>query len=574
MGVSGTCAGRYQEGYPGSYGIVESWGASTIAPEDGFQVSTYVEPHLFSAGHLQVLLSTLDVEKRTGLAILLDDEGKVEILLGNGEAIETVATNIQLRLRRWAKIELSLNGKDVAINVSHINVLLEKAPPPSSISHSMSKPAVLNTSSPLLFAAGSFVDQETSSPRPASLFNGRLDSPTIKLTGKNARTLASYDFSVGISTDAIFDSSPANRHGKLIGAPTRAIKGWNWDGSEPDWTKAKSGYGAIHFHEDDLDDAGWSTDFTITIPSSAVSGAYAVEVIDTDSASRDAITFFVRPSCEPAAAASSGPTKPKHRAAIILSTFTYLAYANEHMYDESKPTHMEVSGGVRVLEDENWRRMARRGDLGLSLYDAHRDLSGNVFSTAKRPILNVRPGYVHWGIHRPREFSADLLMIGYLEEKLGKGGYDVVTDHDLHLRGVAAIERYDVVLSGCHPEYPSLESLNAYTAFAAMGGSIMYLGGNGYYVSLPAILLPGNPPATNRATSVDVRHRPRAPAPHRGPPRGSGLPLLLTPRRRAHPLPQRGTGRALARPRPHPKLPLRDRQLRVRHQPRGAVPDH
>jgi hypothetical protein len=444
-------------------------------------VSTYVEPHLFSAGHLQVLLSTLDVQKKSGFAILLNDEGKVEVLLGNGEAVETFTTDVQLRLRRWAKIELRLNEKDVDIKVDHVNVLLEKAPASSSVSRSLSSPAVLNTPSPLVLAAGFFKDQNTSSSRPTSFFNGRLDSPTIKLTGKHARTLASYDFSIGISTDQIFDASPANRHGRLVHAPTRAIKGWNWDGSEPDWTKAKSGYGAIHFHEDDLDDAGWETDFAITIPEDAVSGAYAVEVIDTDSESQDAITFFVRPSQKPVAEVSGA--KPQHRAAMILSTFTYLAYANEHMYDESKPTHMEVSGGVQVLEDENWRRMARRGDLGLSLYDAHRDLSGNVFSTAKRPILNVRPGYVHWGIHRPREFSADLLMIGYLEEKLGKGGYDVVTDHDLHLKGVAAIEQYDVVLSGCHPEYPSLESLNAYTAFAAMGGSIMYLGGNGYYVS-------------------------------------------------------------------------------------------
>lgn len=480
VGVSGTSPGRYQEGYPGSYGIVESWGASTVLPEDGFEVSTYVEPHLFSAGHLQVLLSTLDVQQKSGFAILLNDEGKVEVLLGNGETVEKVTMDAPLRLRRWAKIELRLDGKNLTIKINHINVLLEKAPSPSSISQSLSRPAVLNTPSPLLFAAGFFEDQNTSSSRPKSFFNGRLDSPTIKIIGHNARTLASYDFSIGISTDQIFDASPANRHGHLVGAPTRAIKGWNWDGSEPDWTKAKSGYGAIHFHEDDLDDAGWETDFAITIPENAISGAYAVEVVDLDSSSQDAITFFVRPSTKPVTEVSA---KPKRRAAIILSTFTYLAYANEHMYDESKPTHMEVSGGVKVLEDENWRRMSRRGDLGLSLYDAHRDLSGNVFSTAKRPILNVRPGYVHWGIHRPREFSADLLMIGYLEEKLGKGGYDVVTDHDLHLKGVAAIEQYDVVLSGCHPEYPSLESLNAYTAFAAMGGSIMYLGGNGYYVS-------------------------------------------------------------------------------------------
>ena len=78
--------------------------------------------------------------------------------------------------------------------------------------------------------------------------------------------------------DSIIDISGNNRHGVLVNAPTRAVKGHDWDGSQPDWTKATYGYGAIHFHEDDLDDAGWSTNFSITIPSTARSGAYAIEL--------------------------------------------------------------------------------------------------------------------------------------------------------------------------------------------------------------------------------------------------------------------------------------------------------
>lgn len=573
MGVKGTSPGRYQEGHPGSYGIVSSWGASTVLPNDGLEVSTYVEPHLHSAGHLQVLVSTLDVEKKSGFAILLDDESKVEVLVGNGKTVERIETDVGLRLRRWAKIEVKLLGKDVEIKINHINVFLEKAPSPSSISKSLSRSAVLNQQSPLLFAAGFFKDQTNLSTRPTSFFNGRLDSPTLKVIGKSARTLASYDFSIEIPTDQIFDASPANRHGVLVNAPTRAIKGWNWDSSEPDWTKAKQGYGAIHFHEDDLDDAGWETCFSITIPEDALSGAYAVEVTDVESSSLDAITFFVRPSIKPVVEASS---KPKARAAIILSTFTYLAYANEHMYDESKPTHMEVAGGVHVLEDENWRRMARRGDLGLSMYDAHRDLSGSTFSTAKRPILNVRPGYVHWGIHRPREFSADLLMIGFLEEKLGRGGYDVLTDHDLHLKGVAAIEKYDVVMTGCHPEYPSLESLNAYASFAAMGGSIMYLGGNGFYVSLPATFsqIWMSPLGTDNFNIVDICHRSRTPSSSGSPQRRPRMQIILPASRRAHPLSQRRARRSVARPGPHSKLAVRNRQLCLRNQSRCAIQDY
>jgi hypothetical protein len=117
--------------------------------------------------------------------------------------------------------------------------------------------------------------------------------------------------------------------------------------------------------------------------------------------------------------------------------------------------------------------------LGLSVYDVHKDGSGCTFSTSRRPILNIRPGYVHWTLNRPREFSADLLMIGFLERS--KIPYDIITDHCLHIKGNAATSQYSTLITGCHPEYPSLQTLDAYTDFAKSGGNIMFLGGNGFY---------------------------------------------------------------------------------------------
>jgi hypothetical protein len=122
--------------------------------------------------------------------------------------------------------------------------------------------------------------------------------------------------------------------------------------------------------------------------------------------------------------------------------------------------------------------MQRPSGLGLSLYDVHRDGSGTVYSTSKRPILDVRPGYVHWAFQRPREFSADLLMIGFLEKHFG-AGYDILTDHDMHANGVAALAGHNTVITGSHLEYHSTQTLNAWTHFAQRGGNIMYLGGNG-----------------------------------------------------------------------------------------------
>ena len=72
-------------------------------------------------------------------------------------------------------------------------------------------------------------------------------------------------------------------------------------------------------------------------------------------------------------------------------------------------------------------------------------------------------------------------MIGLLEETLDGGGYDVLTDHDLNQDGTTSPERYRVIVTGSHPEYPYLGVLNAYIVFSRNGGLFMYLGGNGFH---------------------------------------------------------------------------------------------
>ena len=131
------------------------------------------------------------------------------------------------------------------------------------------------------------------------------------------------------------------------------------------------------------------------------------------------------------------------------------------------------------MPDEHAEKTVRRNDLGLSTYDIHNDRSGVIYSTAKRPILNMRPDYISWNFHRPRGLSADLLMLEFME----KGGipYDVVCDHDLHTFGKAGISRYGTIITGSHPEYHTVESLKAYADFIKAGGNVMYLGGNGFY---------------------------------------------------------------------------------------------
>ncbi|UKZ50503.1 hypothetical protein TrVGV298_004766 [Trichoderma virens] len=65
-------------------------------------------------------------------------------------------------------------------------------------------------------------------------FNGRIDSLTLKTCGQQPLAFAKYDFSLEMSSDRILDISGRGQHGVLIKAPTRAVKGYDLDGSECD----------------------------------------------------------------------------------------------------------------------------------------------------------------------------------------------------------------------------------------------------------------------------------------------------------------------------------------------------
>ncbi len=115
----------------------------------------------------------------------------------------------------------------------------------------------------------------------------------------------------------------------------------------------------------------------------------------------------------------------------------------------------------------------------LSLYDLHPDGTGCCLSSWRRPVLNMRPGYHLPLIRGPHQFSADLELLHWLEQRQIE--VDVLTDDDLHTRGAAALSPYRVVLTGSHPEYYSTQMLDGLDGYLAAGGRLMYLGGNGFY---------------------------------------------------------------------------------------------
>jgi N,N-dimethylformamidase len=240
------------------------------------------------------------------------------------------------------------------------------------------------------------------------------------------------------------------------------MTGWNWRGIEERFVHAPQEFGAIHFHEDDLEDCGWETDIAWTVPEALRSGVYALRLRQGES--EDRIPFFVLPPRGQATA----------KTLLLIPTASYLAYANEHFNDQGYA--QALYGRTAVIgELDLWSQQHR--EFGASTYDSHRDGSGVHYSSWLRPIVNLRPqSRMAAG---PWQFPADLHLVAWLETQGFE--YDVATDRELQDEGAAVLSRYKVVMTGSHPEYYSAEMLDAWEQYLGAGGRGMYLGGNGFY---------------------------------------------------------------------------------------------
>jgi N,N-dimethylformamidase len=313
------------------------------------------------------------------------------------------------------------------------------------------------STAPLLF--GALGATEPGSPPHWAHFNGKLAAPVLlgmavdadqvralqkgKLTREHAPVLGRWDFSRDVTTASVVDTSPSRMNGRAVNAPARAVTGPTWDGYPAQlYESAPQAYDAIHLHDDDLADAGWAPSVELSVPSSARSGVYAVEV------SRQQETlylpFIVRT-----------PVR-REELLFVLPTLTWQAYSNNTL-----PYTFTEDG---VL------------DRGVCLYVLHDDGSRVHYATRRRPTrsLNPKRGFNNWGGHT---LSADLYLVDWLETK--GFGYDAVSDEDLHRDGSDLLNGYSCVVLGSHPEYWTEPMLDALNTYIASGGRVLYLGGNG-----------------------------------------------------------------------------------------------
>jgi hypothetical protein len=293
----GTHKGRFQLAHAGSHGTIPDIGLKV--QDAGVRFTCYVEPWLVECDHPQTLISTLDATTNTGIAVVLNPSGELDVWVGIMSKIQPVSCGFVPAKRRWMKLIVRVEENILQVEIQPRARFTEPPIRGKSFSTTLDGTAKFSTDfSELLIAAGRAKDpnDERSFHVPTNHFNGRVDTLIIEALGEDPRVLAHYDFALDMSSDFIRDTSGNNRTGALANAPSRAMKGHDWDGTESDWTKASYGYGAIHFHEDDLDDAQWETDFKIKIPQNARSGVYAIDIQGTQGDVGDQVLFFVRPT--------------------------------------------------------------------------------------------------------------------------------------------------------------------------------------------------------------------------------------------------------------------------------------
>ena len=156
------------------------------------------------------------------------------------------------------------------------------------------------------------------------------------------------------------------------------MTGYNWTADEMVFHHKPEEYGAIHFHDDDIDDARWDVDFTIKIPEGLKSGVYAARLrVDgrEESENEDYIPFCVKP---PKGKATS-------KILFLLPTNSYMAYSNDNLGTNSVVAQL-LAGKVPVLEPADLYLNEHR-EYGLSTYSLHSDGHGVSISSRLRPCL-------------------------------------------------------------------------------------------------------------------------------------------------------------------------------------------
>ena len=497
--LNGSYKGRRQVIHSGSYGFVEDNAQLRV---QSFTLQCWVwpttpktHPKYWKHG-AQGLVTKW--HRNRGYGLFINEDGCAELRI-NGKKVTTGAP---LRDHAWHFLAATYNAETGQAILYHEPQVVYALDPVIRPAKEKIAGPVRHDGSPAVIAGytGAHSDDPTAqSSVPAGIiinghYNGKIDGPricnralsreeieTMKLgaqrglterrnsgpTGALSETIvAAWDFSDGINTIVGKDHGPYLLDAQIINCPTRAMTGHNFSGNNFDWKHAPQEYGAIHFHDDDVDDARWEVDFEWTVPATYESDSYCVK-LTTEEGDEDYIPFFVVPR----------PGEEQAKIAVMMPTISYMAYANEHLANNAGGAELLVYR-VPIMQHQNMF-LAEHREYGGSIYDTHTDGSGLCLSSRLRPILSIRPQYDHFLMQAPWQYPADLHLIYWLNQLGYK--YDVITDEDVNYDGLARLENYNVVITGSHPEHNSGPQLDAIHDYTQRGGRFMYMGADGFY---------------------------------------------------------------------------------------------
>lgn len=508
-----TYKGRNQKIHGGSYVIVPHDARMTV---ESFTIQAFVFPTTPTKGPQGILTKWVG---DTGYGLFIDENAHLALRIGAGGTVRTIASGKPLLRKVWYLAAASYDARTGAVRLYQEPVVTSAN---GGLGMALLHPAEETTAevsgscdiapgandAPFLMAAATRVPASGRSicgahykeatapvelPEQCDTYNGKIDRPRLTAAaldkseidalargfkgcpaGLRRAVVGAWDFQANITGNIasthILDTSPNLLHGHAINLPARAMTGYNWTGDEIVYHHAPEEYGAIHFHDDDIDDARWDVDFTYTAPEGLKSGFYAARLRvggEESPATEDYIPFVVRPP--------RGETTA--RLAVIIPTNSYLAYSNDNLATNSVVAQL-LAGKVPIMQASDLYLNEHR-EYGLSTYSLHSDGSGVCYSSRLRPILNMRPKYRHWLSPSLWQLNGDLHLTDWLEA-VGFD-YDLHTDEDLDREGVDLLNRYRVVLTGSHPEYSSESMIDAYEAYQQQGGRWLYLGADGFY---------------------------------------------------------------------------------------------
>ena len=417
---------------PGSYAEAQLPGPAT-----SLRVSLWFQPTLLKRDGVLVSLSSGED--------IIEVSNRGDVLMGRFGKFEERIRERPLERHRWYFLQLDVRLDDNAIEINIMS--------PETFSPGRDLLQVGEETSKFEIPELSFTDLlfRLAAGAGNSRWDGRIAGPTVVADDQTYEWAFDHNMDGSVVQPLVGDIDL-----ELNQLPARGVTGPTWTGQNQRWSDNPAEWSAIHFHHDDLYDAGWDPSHNIRLPESLDSGIYCFR-FESD-LGIDRVPFFVRPALGTNCA----------DVALLVPTCTYMAYANHRMLIEGA----DFVGARSNLRPEHQYLVDHR-EVGLSHYEKHPDGSGVMFSSRRRPVLQLRPGADGWNFTPDTDIHAFLLQT--------EVGHDIVSDEDLHNDGYSALAPYRVIVTGSHPEYWSTAMLDALDQWQRGGGRLMYLGGNGFY---------------------------------------------------------------------------------------------